>query len=117
MIQGVDNIGICARDVAKSVEFYQRLGFQKSFENERGCLVVAGTARLFVFRATAKEAFSRRRGLDLEDNPPGLDHISFLVDDVDKTYREGKAKQVPFASEPADQTWGARTVAVRDPDG
>ena len=27
MIKGIENIGICTTDVAKSVAFYQRLGF------------------------------------------------------------------------------------------
>jgi len=36
---------------------------------------------------------------------------------VAKSYREGKANGVAFANEPADQAFGAHTVAVRDPDG
>jgi methylmalonyl-CoA/ethylmalonyl-CoA epimerase len=117
MIQGVDNIGICASDVAKSVEFYERLGFEKKFENDLGCMMVAGTARLFVFHSGGQQAQGARRSLELRGSPPGFDHISFLVDDVDKSYREGKAKGVAFANEPADQAFGARSVAVRDPDG
>jgi len=117
MILGVDNIGICAADVAKSVKFYERLGFQKKFENDLGCMMVAGTAHLFVFHSGGQQAAGARRNLDLRGNPRGFDHISFEVDDVDKSYREAKANGVEFANEPADQAFGARTVAVRDPDG
>jgi catechol 2,3-dioxygenase-like lactoylglutathione lyase family enzyme len=36
MIKGIENIGICTTDVAKSVAFYQRLGFCESYRNDRG---------------------------------------------------------------------------------
>ena len=49
MIQGVDNIGICTTDVARSVAFYQRLGFSEAYRNERGVMMAAGSANLFVF--------------------------------------------------------------------
>jgi catechol 2,3-dioxygenase-like lactoylglutathione lyase family enzyme len=49
MIQGVDNIGICTADVAKSVAFYQKLGFSEAYRNERGVMMAAGSANLFVF--------------------------------------------------------------------
>ena len=50
-------------------------------------------------------------------NPSGLDHISFLVEDVNQIYAELKAKGVAFLGEPADQDWGARLVGLKDPDG
>lgn len=53
MIQGVDNIEICGSDVAKSAEFYDRLGFQKKFKNDLGCMIVGGTARLLCFAPRA----------------------------------------------------------------
>ncbi len=53
----------------------------------------------------------------LAQNPPGLDHISFSVEDLDKMYAALKAKGVAFLGEPADQDWGARLVGFKDPDG
>lgn len=41
MVQGVDNIGICVRDFAGFVAFYQKLGFAKAHENERGAIMLA----------------------------------------------------------------------------
>jgi hypothetical protein len=49
VIQGVDNIGICTTDVARSVVFYQKLGFSEAYRNERGVVIAAGSANLFVF--------------------------------------------------------------------
>ena len=50
MIKGVDNIGICVRDLRQAVRFYQDLGFTKAYENDRGVTMAAGTAKLFIFR-------------------------------------------------------------------
>jgi len=79
-------------------------------------MMVAATARLFVFQSGAQEASGAPRNLDLKNSPPGIDHIGLLVD-VDKSYRERKSERLGVCQRPADQTFGARTVAVRDPDG
>jgi len=117
MIDGVDNIGICVTDLKKSVEFYQALGFAKAYENERGVTMMAGTAKLFIFQTRKTNSGPVAREFTLFQNPPGIDHISFAVEDVDRLYAEAKAKGIVFNSEPKDQTWGARMVSLRDPDG
>ena len=116
MITAIDNIGIAAGDPKRSVGFYEKLGFTNAFANDRGCLMVAGAARLFIFLAKEAGAAPPRRAFDL-NNPPGIDHISFLVDDVDRTYEEIRGRGVEFESAPADQPWGARAAMLRDPDG
>jgi len=58
-----------------------------------------------------------KRDPSLAQNLPGIDHISFLVEDVNQIYAELKAKGVTFLGEPADQDWGARLVGLKDPDG
>lgn len=116
MISGIDNIGVATSDLQRSVAFYEKLGFSKAFENERGCLLAAGAARLFVFVAKHGSTFQQLRTFDLS-NPPGIDHIAFLVDDVDRAYEEIHARGVEFESVPADQPWGARATMLRDPDG
>jgi len=50
-------------------------------------------------------------------NPLGIDHVSRLVDDVDKTHAELVAQGIHFYTLPADQSWGARIAILRDPDG
>jgi catechol 2,3-dioxygenase-like lactoylglutathione lyase family enzyme len=117
MIDGVDNIGICVADLKKSVEFYQALGFTKAYENERGVTMVAGTAKLFIFQTRKTNSAPVTREFTLFQNPPGIDHISFAVEDVDRLYADAKAKGIVFNSEPKDQPWGARMVSLRDPDG
>ena len=77
----------------------------------------AGSAVLFLFQTKQANPQAVKRDPSLAQNPPGIDHISFLVEDVNQIYAELKAKGVAFLSEPADQDWGARLVGLKDPDG
>jgi methylmalonyl-CoA/ethylmalonyl-CoA epimerase len=116
MILGIDNIGLATHDLARSVDFYEKLGFVKADQNERGCTMVIGTTKLFMFPAGPQKA-AATRATTLVGNPPGIDHISFLVDDVDRSFSELSARGIQFTSIPEDQTWGARTAVLQDPDG
>ena len=117
MIKGVDNIGICVRDLRQAVRFYRDLGFTKAYENDRGVTMVAGTAKLFIFQTRKSNPEPVERDFTIFQNPLGIDHISLEVEDVDRVYAEAKAKGLVFNGEPADQSWGARMVSLRDPDG
>ena len=57
------------------------------------------------------------RELGLFSNPPGIDHVSLAVTDVDGLYSTLKAAGVWFSGPPEDQSWGARMVSLKDPDG
>ena len=117
MVQGVDNIGICTTDVERSVAFYQRLGFSEAYRNDRGVLVAAGAAHLFIFATRRTDPPPVGRELGLFGNPPGVDHISFAVADVDAMYATLQAAGVALGGPPEDQSWGARMVGLKDPDG
>jgi methylmalonyl-CoA/ethylmalonyl-CoA epimerase len=114
-ILGIDNVGVATRELGRSVSFYQTLGFVKAYRNERGCTMVAGTTKLFIFPAGSQEPLLR--SVSLAGNTPRIDHISFLVDDVDRTFAELEERGVEFVTGPADQSWGARTAVLRYPDG
>jgi len=117
MVQGIDNIGICAADLKRSVAFYQKLGFSEAYRNDRGISLAAGSAHLFLFanRQTSPPPVDRKLGLFA--NPPGIDHISFAVSDVDSLYATLKSNGVEFDGAPENQSWGARMVGLKDPDG
>src|SRR5215831_12177608 len=117
MVQGIDNIGICTTDLMRSVRFYERLGFSEAYRNERGVMMTAGTVHLFLFQVRRPDPAPVDRELGLFGNPPGLDHISFAVTDVDALYAELSRAGVLCAGPPEDQSWGARMVALKDPDG
>jgi catechol 2,3-dioxygenase-like lactoylglutathione lyase family enzyme len=112
----VDNVGICVRDLRRSVAFYGDLGFETLSENERGVTVARGEAKLFLFEARVGGQAPARE-LGLFENPPGIDHVSFLVDDVDALHNELVARGIETAGAPSDQDWGARAFGLLDPDG
>jgi catechol 2,3-dioxygenase-like lactoylglutathione lyase family enzyme len=117
MFEGIDNIGLCVTDLTGAVAFYEKLGFAKAYESERGCTLIGNKTKLFVFQTRQANPRLPKREASLFDNSPGIDHISFLVANVDQTYAELKAKDIIFTSEPADQDWGARVLSLKDPDG
>ena len=82
----VDNVGICVQDLRRSVAFYVDLGFETLSESDRGVTVARGEAKLFLFEGVAGPAPMRELGLF--GNPPGIDHVSFLVEDVDALHDE-----------------------------
>jgi catechol 2,3-dioxygenase-like lactoylglutathione lyase family enzyme len=112
----VDNVGICVRDLRRSVAFYADLGFKALSENDRGVTVARGEAKLFLYEARVGGGAPARE-LGLFENPPGIDHVSFLVDDVDALHNELVARGVKTAGAPSDEDWGARAFGLRDPDG
>src|SRR5262245_45221681 len=117
MVQGFDNIGICTTDLTRSVEFYKKLRFSEAYRNDRGVMMAAGSVQLFLFQTRKPAPALVVRELGLFSNPPGLDHISFAVTDVDALYAELCKAGVLCAGPPEDQSWGARMVALKDPDG
>ena len=117
MVRGIDNIGICASDLARSVAFYEALGFSEAYRNHRGVMMAAGTVQLFLFATQRSDATPVGRELGLFGNPPGIDHISFAVASVDALYSDLRKGGVVFGGPPEDQSWGARIVGLKDPDG
>jgi hypothetical protein len=82
-IQSIDNIGVCVTDLARAVNFDERFGFAKAFENDRGCTLAAGAAKRFLFKTRQVHPPLVSHELGFFQNAPGIDHISFLVADVD----------------------------------
>ena len=117
MVQGIDNIGICATGLERSVRFYGRLGLVEAYRNERGVMMAAGSAQLFLFQTRSSNPTPISRELGLFGNPPGIDNISFSVADVDALYANLTQAGVTCGSRPEDQSWGAHMFGLKDPDG
>jgi len=105
MILLISAITFAVRDMARSVEFYKKLGFE---------LVYGGGDGAFS-SLKAGEAF-----VNLSANP-GYEHrwwgrVIFRVDDVDGLHRTLTAAGLQGES-PRDAAWGERFFHVTDPDG
>ena len=120
-ITRIDNIGLAVRDVRTVADFLSaKLGLTvtPSFEAEPPAATAdIGDPYLYLFQTgTGRER--EPRSLALEANPPGIDHISLTVDDVDAVYRDLRRRGVEFEGEPeTDPAWGIRLVGFRDPEG
>ena len=117
MVHGIDNVGICATDLGRSIRFYEQLGFAEAYRNDRGVALAAGEVRLFLFATRQANPPPVGRELGLFGNAPGIDHISFAVADVDALYAKLRGAGVSFDDRPLDQSWGVRMVGLKDPDG
>ncbi len=115
-IQRIDNVGIAVTDLERSLTFYRRLGFEveERWQTPPSASLAAGAARLWVFETAARETVERTP--EMVGNPPGLDHLSLWVGDVDAAFDRLRGK-LHFETEPADQIWGARAASLLDPDG
>jgi catechol-2,3-dioxygenase len=63
-------------------------------ENDRRVTLGLETAKLFVFRARQGGQRHDQRALGLFGNPPGIDHISCLVDDPDALHAQLRSRGV-----------------------
>lgn len=109
MLLGIDHAEIIVKNLEKSVEYYKLLGFEvvKWTEEERTVEVKAGDISLDIIEASEKRPET------------GLHHIAFLVDDVDKTVAELKAKGVEITLDPPiiSERSGRKLSALKDIDG
>lgn len=118
---GIDNIGVAARDAQTLGAFFaEKLGLEVTYDLEAeppSATVQVGDRYLYVFQ-TRSTSGSAERSADLIGNPPGLDHISLTVADVDAAYRELSERGLTFAGEPETvEEWGLRLVGFNDPEG
>ena len=116
MIESFDNIGVAVTDYPRAVDFYKKLGFELDFEEGEGGSMKAGNAVLYVFKTTSGTS-PQPRDVTLTGNPPGIDHISFRVPDVDAEHARLRKAGLEVETEPEDQSWGSRTITILDPDG
>src|SRR5215813_1001599 len=105
MIKGIDNVGGCTTEVERLIAFYQKLGFSEAYRNDRGVMVAANSVNPFIFATQQISPPPVRRELGLFGNPPGIDHITLAVADVDALYSTLRAAGVQFNNPPEDQSW------------
>ena len=114
MFRGVDHIHLVVNDVEEYESFFKTMGFEVINRSEHGGraveLQLPGENQP-VFEITAVTGGSGGEN-------PGLSHIAFRVDDVQKTYDELKSRDFKFRNEPHLVEVTGRTLAdFRDPDG
>ena len=105
MIQHISAVTFAVRDMARSIEFYQKLGFELLYGGERAAFSNLKAGGAFVNLSVS----------------PGYEHrwwgrAIFRVDGVDAHYRATLAQGLTVEP-PQDAPWGERFFHVTDPDG
>jgi catechol 2,3-dioxygenase-like lactoylglutathione lyase family enzyme len=102
----LNQVTLPALDVASSVAFYRKLGFE----------LIVDTSHYARFKATAGNAsFSVHAADALAEVPQTV--VYFECSALDAQVAALKALGVPFEHEPVDEPWLWREARLRDPSG
>jgi catechol 2,3-dioxygenase-like lactoylglutathione lyase family enzyme len=113
-----DSIVLMVSDLGRSTEFYRdKLGMAAKYISKGFVALDAGTVPL---QLESLDEATKTFGTEaLLAEQQGGHRLAFtvLVEDVDATYEELKAKGVRFIRAPTDMPWGHRNADFVDPDG
>jgi len=108
MIKSVWSVTFYVSDLKKAAKFYEKtLGLEKKYEY----------TSYVGFECGGVEIGLIPKASELEKLNSLSATVEFLVDDVERTYRELDAKGVKFTKELHDEPWGGRQATFTDPDG
>lgn len=107
----LEHLDIVCADLAKSVEFYRKLGL-----TPEGTL--DGGSTVFMFNGDGDSPVRVELHQAEEGQKAGVDHIAFDIADPDAAYGEGKYLGLEFRFEPMTNLQSGRRIAnLYDPDG
>lgn len=118
-ITGLAHVGIRVHDLARSLAFYELLGFTKT-AGPIGSEPVAildhpsGIELNLVLNAPSADAPNIL--MDVPDKHPGITHIALVVPDLDAARTAIEAAGIKLSGGPVQFTPTARGFFVRDPD-
>ncbi len=108
MIKTVWCITFYVSNLEKAAEFYEEtLGLEKKYEYSSYVGFECGGVEIgLILKVTEGQKVS-----------PASPSVEFLVDDVEKVYKELKNKGVKLFKELHEETWGGKQATFTDPDG
>lgn len=118
-IRAIAHVGVRVHDLARSVAFYEVLGFRKTagpigpepvaiLEND------AGVEINLVLNAPDPDA--KNILMDVPEKHPGYTHIALLVPDLDAARATIEAAGISLSGGPVEFYEGVRGFFIRDPD-
>ena len=109
---------VYARDVERSVRFYQRLGFEAHFRlPPQGDASYVGMRRGgHELAVTTVDSPRQLIGVQVGSGPPRFE-LFVYVDDVDDMAARLRGAGGKVLKDPEDMFWGERLAYVADPDG
>jgi len=107
MIQSISAITLFVADMARSVAFYQAMGFHLKYGGPDAAFTSFFVGDGFLNLTTG--------GPSVPETNWG--RVIFHVGDVDAQYATARAAGFSPSFEPRDAGWGERYFHIRDPDG
>ncbi len=101
---------LMSRDILRSLEFYQKLGFQITFADSKESPCYAGVSR------DGLELHLQWHDSTEWEYPNDRPTYRFVVEEVDQLWDEFKASGVTSMTEVWETDWGTREFHIQDPD-
>ena len=106
---------ICSADLAKSKEFYLALlGFNVKYDSDWYVQLCSPHDTDIEYGIIQRDHELVPR--EYQDTPTGM-YVTFVVEDVDATYRKALDMNVTILHEPRNEFYGQRRFLAKDPDG
>ena len=119
MITGIAHIGIRVHDLARSVAFYEVLGFTKTvgpIGSEPVAILDHPSGVEINLVLNAPSATAPNILMDVPEKHPGITHIALLVPDLDAARATIEAAGISLSGGPIQFMPTARGFFIRDPD-
>jgi catechol 2,3-dioxygenase-like lactoylglutathione lyase family enzyme len=113
MLKSVSSLLLYVEDLARSKDFYSKLGFIIHEETDKQIVVRLNWFKIQLIDQTKAEF--KKDFTEIEKGAGTFTYIS--VEDVDDYYKDIVSKGIKPSSEPKDWEWGNREFVVKDPDG
>jgi len=118
-IEGLAHIGIRVHDLARSVAFYELLGFTKTagpIGPEPVAILDHPSGLEINLILNAPSAEEPNILMDVPAKHPGITHIALLCPDLEEARARLAEAGIPLSGGPIQFGPGARGMFVRDPD-
>ncbi|WP_109829357.1 VOC family protein [Reichenbachiella versicolor] len=105
---------ICSDNLIESKEFYTKLfDFNVDFDSEWFVHLISKDKQLELGIIDRK---SELVPSEFQTNPNGF-YLTFVVDNVDETFKIAQSENFEIISEPEDTFYGQRRMLLKDPNG
>jgi len=116
MLKSIASILYWASNIAMSVDFYQKVGFELTENTEQHAVLKLGDFAIELVPARGHEQDEFSKDAFAEGKGKGV-YLQIEVEKIDELYQDLIQKGLQPSAEPRDWPWGNREFVIKDPDG